>query len=292
MIYHNYQDMADALRRGLWMVPHDVDIIVGIPRSGMIPALMLAELLNKRCADLDAFIDGREMSFGRRGGLMRGGNIGKVLIVDDSVASGNALNAVKRRLEAMKERYTFVYACVYAESREATGLVDICFDNIWRDGEKFYRKEWNILHLFPHLANAGMWDIDSLLCKEPPNDKDTEAYEAYLRDAVPMIIPTTPIGAIVTYRLEKYRDVTEAWLQRNGIRYKRLVMFNAPDRVTRNRTISGGGFKGKVYAAATWARLFYESDAHQAEVISKMSGKPVFCYENGRVYGTEVESEE
>lgn len=292
MIYHNYQDMADALRRGLWMVPHDVDIIVGIPRSGMIPALMLAELLNKRCADLDAFIDGREMSSGRRGGLMRGGNIGKVLVVDDSVASGNALNAVKRRLEAMKYRYTFVYACVYAESREATSLVDICFDNIWRDGEKFYRKEWNILHLFPHLASAGMWDIDSLLCKEPPNDKDTEAYEAYLKDAVPMIIPTTPVGAIVTYRLEKYRDVTEAWLERNGIRYKRLVMFNAPDRVTRNRTISGGGFKGKVYAAATWARLFYESDAHQAEVISKMSGKPVFCYENGRVYGAEVKSEE
>ena len=275
--------MADTLRRGLWKVPYDVDMIVGIPRSGMIPALMLAELMNKRCADLDAFIGGREMSVGRRGGLMRRGTPGKVLIIDDSVASGNALLKVKDRLQSM-EGYTFLYACVYAESAEAIGMVDICFENIWQSGEKLYRKEWNILHLFPHLAKSGMWDIDSLLCKEPPNDKDTEAYEAYLAEAVPMVIPPTPVGAIVTYRLEKYREVTEAWLRRYGIEYRELVMFDAPDRVSRNKTISAGGYKGKVYAAARWAKLFYESDPHQAEVISKMSGKPCFCYEDGKMY--------
>ena len=275
--------MADTLRRGLWKVPYDVDMIVGIPRSGMIPALMLAELMNKRCADLDAFIDGREMSVGRRGGLMRRGTPGKVLIIDDSVASGNALLKVKERLQSM-EGYTFLYACVYAESAEAIGMVDICFENIWQSGEKLYRKEWNILHLFPHLAKSGMWDIDSLLCKEPPNDKETEAYEAYLAEAVPMVIPPTPVGAIVTYRLEKYREQTEGWLERCGVAFKELVMFDAPDRLSRRALSSPGKYKAAVYKAARWAMLFVESDPHQAEMIHSITRKPVYCYETGKMY--------
>jgi uncharacterized HAD superfamily protein len=54
-----------------------------------------------------------------------------------------------------------------------------------------------------------MWDMDGIICKDPPDDKNTEEYEKYISEAIPMIIPTTPIGAICTYRLEKYRDITK-----------------------------------------------------------------------------------
>lgn len=52
MTYTTYEDLSNCIRRNVWKVPADVDLIVGVPRSGMIPALMLAELMNKRCADL------------------------------------------------------------------------------------------------------------------------------------------------------------------------------------------------------------------------------------------------
>ena len=71
MVYRSYEDLSSCLRRNLWKVPQDIDLIVGVPRSGMIPALMLAELMNKRCADIDAFIEEREMSCGGRQKLMQ-----------------------------------------------------------------------------------------------------------------------------------------------------------------------------------------------------------------------------
>ena len=39
-----YDDIATTIRRNVWKVPSDVDLIVGVPRSGMIAALMLSEL--------------------------------------------------------------------------------------------------------------------------------------------------------------------------------------------------------------------------------------------------------
>lgn len=83
MTYKSYEDLSDCIRRNAWKIPQDVDLIVGVPRSGMIPALMLAELLNKRRADLDAFIEGREMSCGGRQRLMRETvRTKKVLVLD------------------------------------------------------------------------------------------------------------------------------------------------------------------------------------------------------------------
>ena len=77
MIYKSYQDLSDAIRRNLWKIPQDVDIIVGIPRSGMIAALMVAELLGRRCASLDDFLDGNIMSCGDRQTLLGRGRPGK-----------------------------------------------------------------------------------------------------------------------------------------------------------------------------------------------------------------------
>lgn len=275
--------MADCIRRNLWKVPSDVDLIVGIPRSGMIPALMLAELLNKRCADLDTFIEGRCMSYGTRGGMMRRGKEGKVFVIDDCVCSGKSIDKVREQLLPMVGEYDIVYGCVYAESPKAEEHVDVYFEDI-SQSDKVYMKEWNILHLFKNRTKASMWDIDGLLCKDPPCDQDLAAYESYLPNAIPMIIPTNRVGALVTYRLEKYRGVTEEWLKKQGVEYGELMMFNAPDRDTRNGTISSAKYKANLYRSASWAQMFVESDRKQAEKIYQLSGKPVFCYENGKLY--------
>lgn len=278
--------MANCIRRNLWKVPSDVDVIVGIPRSGMIPALMMAEWMNKPCADLDAFVEGRKMSCGTRGGMMRSGQSGKVVVIDDCVKSGKSLEKVREQLAPIADGRKIVYGCVYAESEKAKQTVDFWLEDISTQGKEAYMKEWNILHLFRRSMGSSMWDIDGLLCKNPPDDRDIAAYEAYLPNAVPMVIPVNRIGAFVTYRLEKYRSVTEEWLRKHGIEYGKLEMFDAPDRDTRNASVSSARYKARVYREATWASLFYESDVRQAEKIHQLTGKPVFCYDNGKLYNT------
>lgn len=284
MTYTTYEDLSDCIRRNLWKIPADVDLIVGVPRSGMIPALMLAELLNKRCADLDAFIEGRVMSCGGRETLMRRGTEGKVLVIDDTVYGGTAMRQVRERLAPLEGKYDITYATVYAEGRNAKQKVDLYLHDIYRPGEKNWLYEWNVLHHYPRKTESSMWDVDGLLCKDPPDDRNQEVYELYLPDAVPMIIPTTRIGALVTYRLERYRAVTEQWLRRHGIEYGQLIMFDAPTREVRNGTRSPAKHKARIYGAAAWAKIFYESEQHQAERIHQLTGKPVFCYENGQMY--------
>lgn len=283
MIYRTYEDLSDCIRRNIWKVPADVDLIVGVPRSGMIPAMMVAELLNKRCATLDDFVAGRVISCGDRERLMRSGMSNKVLVIDDTACLGHAMGIVRERTAPLRERYDILYASVYLDGADAKRIVDLYFEDLYT-GEGIYMYEWNALHHYPRKTRMSMWDIDGLVCKEPPSDRNQSAYEQYLPDAVPMIIPATKVGAFVTYRLEKYREVTERWLQRQGIRYIQLIMFNAKTREERNRRQESADFKAQQYAAATWAQLFYESDARQAERIHQLTGKPVFCYENGRMY--------
>lgn len=284
MIYKSYEDLSGTIRRNLWKIPQDVDLIVGVPRSGMIAALMVAEITNRRCADLDAFAEGRVMSCGDRMEGAEGQEIRKVLVIDDTVNTGRSIKRARKSLEHLGDRYDIIYGCVYARGRFAKEYADLWLEDIFSEKERWYLYEWNMLHHNENKTSRMMWDIDGLMCLEPPSEKNTGDYEAYIRHAVPMVLPTATVGAVVTYRLEKYREQTEEWLQSNGVTFRELVMFDAPDRLSRRAMSSPGKYKAAVYKAARWALLFVESDPHQAEMIHDITGKPVYCYEDGRMY--------
>lgn len=285
MRYTTYNDISNTLRRNLHRLP-PLSLVVGVPRSGMIPALMLSELLNIPCASLDDFIAGREMSCGgRRMFMQHDKKDGSVLVLDDTVYKGTSMRQVRSLLQPMHRRYNIILGCVYAEGKDAAQMVDFCFENVYDPGERLNLYEWNILHHYPVVTEASMWDIDGLVCQNPPDDRDTEAYEHYLPNARAMIIPTTRVGAFVTYRLEKYRTVTENWLRQQGIEYGQLIMFDARNARIRNSMMSPAKYKAQIYGSTAWAELFLESDAYQAKTINKLCGKPVYCYEDGRMYG-------
>jgi hypothetical protein len=96
--YRSISNLNETLIKNLYKFPHDVSLIVGIPRSGMLPANLLALYLNKPFTDIDSFIEGRVYHCGERGAVIHKNEAEKVLIVDDSIASGNALNKVKEKL--------------------------------------------------------------------------------------------------------------------------------------------------------------------------------------------------
>ena len=58
MNYRTIEDMNQVILKRLHILPRDFDLIVGIPRSGMFPANLIALYLNKPIADLNSFKNG------------------------------------------------------------------------------------------------------------------------------------------------------------------------------------------------------------------------------------------
>lgn len=237
--------------------------------------------MHKRVADIGSFLSGHTLGYGGRGSHIQETPIKKVLLVDDTVFNGNAMSIANNCVESVRKQYIILTACIYAEGRNAKDMVNIYFEDIYKPNEPLYLYEWNILHHYEHKTKLFMFDMDGVLCKEPPDERKVNAYEEYLPNAIPMVVPTTRIGAIVTYRLDKYKQVTEDWLNRYGIDYEKLYMTN---KNIRNYKISPYYYKAEIYKDADWAELFIESDPWQAEYIANISYKPVYCYGNNKMY--------
>lgn len=270
--YRSIADMNQLIIRKMSVLPHDIDLVVGIPRSGMLPANLIALYLNKPFTDIDSFIEGRIYSSGNRGSFIDKANSQKVLIVDDSICSGDALNKAKNKLGSVESEYTLLYAVVFATSKGAK-MVDYYFEII--DYPRVF--QWNLFHHKGFIPYS-CFDIDGVLCVDPPIDDDGPVYSEYIANAPALYIPSLEIDTLVSCRLEKYRGITEEWLKKNNVKYKHLVMLPFNTKAERVAWGRHGEYKGEVYNK-TDTIFFVESSLSQAQIISKVSGKPVFCTE-------------
>ncbi len=273
--------MNDAILKKLHQVPRDIDLIVGIPRSGMLPANLLSLYLNVKYTDIDSFIEGRVYGAGQRGDLMEEKSIKKILVIDDSVLSGYALRKAKDKLNHLSQRFDFLYGVVYATDETKKHLDFYC--EVVPTPRVF---QWNIFH-HTNLMKDACFDLDGVMCVDPPVDDDGEQYLAYITDATPLYIPSVNIGTIVTCRLEKYRKVTEEWLCKHGVKYDKLVMLPFANKEERMRWGQHGAYKGKEYKKRESSNLFVESNLSQALEISRVSNKPVFCTETFSMVNSE-----
>ena len=238
MRYVTISELRDIIRRNLWKIPHDIDLVVGVPRSGMLPASMIALYLNKRLTDLDSFLEGRVMSCGNTGWWHDDGKpFSKILIVDDSIQFGRAIRDTKEKINKLSVDYKYVYLTPIA-SIEGGKMVDLFFEII--EGQRII--EWNLFH-HPILQNSCM-DIYGVLCKDPEEDDDGEIYRSFLQTAMPLYIPSRIVDTLISCRLEKYRSFTQDWLAKNGIKYNNLIMLDMPDRTSRIKWGKYGEFKG------------------------------------------------
>ena len=96
MHYRSYRDLSLSISRNLHKIPRGIDLVVGIPRSGMLPATMIGQMLNKPVIALDSYLDGKmyEMGLYRRPAnlITRFSELKHVLVMDDSINSGNSMN--------------------------------------------------------------------------------------------------------------------------------------------------------------------------------------------------------
>lgn len=283
MNYKSIEDLSHDLINGLHKIPHDIDLIVGVPRSGMLVANMLAMLMNKQFTDVDGLLNDRIIGFGSSKTNIYGGVIKsvkdchKVLIVEDTVASGNSLKAVKKKLEEAKLPLKLVYFVAYVEPGKED-MVD-CFLETVGQPRLF---EWNIFHHY--IIENSCMDIDGVLCDDPTEEEndDGEKYINFILNAKPKIIPTRKIKYLVSSRLEKYRKETEEWLRKNHVEYGELIMLNATAEERRAKGLHGK-FKAEFYKNHDSA-LFIESNKYQAAEIYEKTNKLVYCTENNVLY--------
>jgi uncharacterized HAD superfamily protein len=287
--YRTTADLARLVNANIHRVPADVDVVVGVPRSGMIPAGLIALAMNRPLADLDGFCEGRFLGAGstRRGSLgtrLDPSQARVALIVDDSVASGGSIRRARERLLAAGLPHRFVF-CAPFVTRDTRDAVDIHFEVVGMP--RMF--EWNFMH-HPALAECCV-DFDGVLCRDPSEaeNDDGERYRRFLLTADRRYAATCRIGAIVTSRLEKWRPETETWLREHGVDYDELVMLDLPDARTRRRLGVHASFKADAFRARP-ARLFIESERGQAIEIARRSGKHALCVDTQELFAPDVAS--
>lgn len=276
-----YEDLVASIRGGLSRIPRDIDLIVGIPRSGMIPAYVIGLFLNLPVVDIGSFLENRNCGHGTTRNLKH--NIPeplsakKILLIDDSYYSGNSiLSSLKKARAVFKGE---ILTCAAITTPEGKGRLNIYF--MVSEIPRVF--EWNVFH--HDIINNSCLDFDGVLCVDPTEEEndDGSKYRAFLRTAKPLYLPTQEIGYIVSSRLEKYREETEYWLKEHGIKYRNLCLLNLDSKEERIQTQAHHKHKIKVYQSTSTA-LFIESSFEQAELIAKETGKPVLCTENMKIY--------
>lgn len=199
-------------------IPANIDGVVGVPRSGMLPAAAIATKLH---LPLYSIVENeiRLVQGGMRSCNLEA-NGGRLAIVDDTVGSGTQLALLK---DAGVLRPDMFRVAVFVTAT-TTDKVD-CYHTIQGTPHLL---EWNFFN-GPQVCLAGL-DLDGVICEDgPANVYDGGVLElAWLRDARPLDVPRNPAfkaPAIITARLEKYRTVTTEWLTRHGAQYRELIMW-------------------------------------------------------------------
>jgi orotate phosphoribosyltransferase len=123
-----------------------------------------------------------------------------------------------------------------------------------------------------------VYDLDGVICEDIKEQPGTQEYQLALETAALIQKPDRSTDIIVTGRTENHRKTTEKWLKRYGITNK-LIM----------KPIELSGVENTpAYKSARYIQengiIFIESDSFQAEQIAQLSGKPVFCIENNKIY--------
>lgn len=282
-----YEQLIASSVRLCAKLPPDICAVVALPRKGFIPATVVAERFHIPLFTFDEFwslkdpyhviwevCDDGGMGTGRRRPLYHQIN-GSVLVVDDSCSGDRTtLTSCLQVLRAHHPKMIFRSAVVWGKENDADFVGDVTDVNDMQEAEFLN---------FPVVEQFAV-DLDGVICEEPPKaevDGEETWWENHFRTVRPLFLPRfKPVRAIVTARLERYRQITEEWLRCWGVKYEQLIMNPAI-------TVTG---RGNVHGIVTYKQqqinksgctAFVESSRVQCNLLRRQWGKPIFCVEKG-----------
>lgn len=273
----------DAIFLSDFLTKNDVGGIVGIPRSGMIPASILSTTLHLPLGSYDKE-NGTVvwLSNGWRSSNPRNLTYNpqkRLAIVDDTIYNGFAIENVVRSL-SNKDGYNLdklVFCSVYARAEGYNRLVSMGITvGYAKVLESPHILEWNLMNSAWVTGNLDMesgkycggglvTDLDGVLLHDILTSGGKEEYVLS-----PYLVPKRMPVNIVSGRLESERKVTEEQLNRAGVLWDNLMLM--PD---------WWGSKDDYKAISAWKAtcmwsafpshgLFVESDGKQARIVHNL----------------------
>lgn len=277
MQYRTVADLAACIRtRSAALLPRDIDLVVGIPQSGMLAANLISLRRNVPVTDVEGYLADRPRRAVTRATPPTAPGPRQILLVDDSVTTGLRCEATRKQIAAtVQRRGDRVTTLAIYGVPGARGGCDVTLEEV--PLPRLF--EWSYMR-HAILADACV-HIEGVLCRNPEEAENVDGarYRSFLKTAAPVVLPGVEVGWLVTCRPERYRALTEDWLRRHGVRYRSLVMMDRPDKHGREHSASPGRFKADAFRRAG-ARLFVESDPDQAGEIATGTGLPVLCTGN------------
>lgn len=288
MITRNITHLDNLIVRNLHRIRSiPADVIVHCPRSGTIPASLIATYLCKPMCSVDEYCAGiiptRKSEFT---------DLNRILLVDDSISTGQQMAGFIRQIKSVRPEAKIYTLAAYSFKGSKHKLNPTIILETHDDPDYIYT--WFMWKTF-RLKWCAV-DMDGVLCRDVVAGEDDdngeftgEQYARFLETAELKFKPfeylpdRDVIGAIVTGRMEKYRPQTESWLKRNGIKYNKLIMCPAKTKEER-RALNPAKWKASIYKSGDY-KLFIESSTKEAPIIASESGKPVFCVDDGKQYG-------
>ena len=287
ILYVSYEKLISDIRTNLYKIPKDILGVIGIPRSGTIPATIISEYLNVGLTTIDSFLQNGIESFNNHGNRkLKKTESNKILVVDDTCYNGNETKKNRLKLDIFNKQYEFIFMCIYLEGTCLIDKPDLYLMDIRQEalnseiGIALY--EWNIFHN-PGIINKTIFDLDGVICADPPDERNTDKYIEYIKSPQTLLIPTVDKITICTYRLVKYKQETINYLNSIGLCNHNLIMFYSNSYEERSKTPSYL-YKAAVYNKLTDFKLFIESDDYQARKIKELTGKSVFCNTTNTMY--------
>lgn len=289
--YITFQDLCSDIRNNIHKIPKNIMGIIGTMRSGMIPASIISQYLNVGLTTLDNFcknVNNNESIFESHGHRpLRETTNNIILVVDDTCSAGVSILKNKTILSDKKFKdFEFIYLSIYMEGDCRLSKPDIFLKSLHdlqlKSDVGCVLYEWNIFH--HHMQHEIIYDFDGVFCVDPPDDHNVIEYETYLKNSIPLFIPTSIATLnILTFRKEIYRKETEDFLKSNNVMNFKLYMFDESKYGNRDKILPGI-FKGQIYKISPQMKLFIESNDYEAQQICQISEKSVYCVSTNKMY--------
>ncbi len=264
---------------GDWVksMANDFDLVIAIPRSGLLFGEVVAQKLGKPITTPSSFSQNQYWWTNQLGSEKKA-PFRRVLLFDDSVTRVHGtMEKVYSKLKADHPELEIIKSALFC-TEKTKSFLDRYYTVLPPTPHRF---EWNLMHAFTGPTAS---DMDGVLCEECPDGADgNEAqYLDWIRKAIPKYIPAFELEAVITSRLEKYRPQTEEWLKHNNVKYKRLYMWELPSKSLRTRM---GHVQTKVDALLQIKPVWYwESSLYEAREIHGKTKIPTLCISSLQIF--------
>jgi hypoxanthine phosphoribosyltransferase len=256
-------ELANWTREWIRSFPTDFDVIIGIPRSGMIVASMIACRLGRPLTTPDLYCEGKWWA----SQLIKPTSFRRALLVDDSVNAGMAIARARATLAQGPSNVKVTTAAVVAHRREARELVDLHY-RLLLHPTIF---EWNLLHM--KAMNVLSVSLEGVLCDRLPQGVSlaSEGFAHWAAETRCLQVPSYEIDFVISMRGEQLRDVTQRWLARHGVRYRELLLVDAANKDASDRKVA--------LLRERHPDMHFEDTRAESEKIWQATGIPTICFD-------------